>query len=100
VFAASGLELDDPTKSAINDQIGRWQFRLADSIDRAKLEAVRSAALLLRELVPGFNTTERTLTAIEIDGQFLAMDPDGEGCAAVAPKLESVRVELRRRRET
>ena len=100
VFAASGLELDDSTKSAINDQVRRWEFRLADSIDRAELEAVRSAASLLGDLEPTFNTTERTLAAIEIHDQFLAMGPDGEGCAAVRPNPESVRVELRRRRET
>ncbi len=100
VFAASGLKLDDPTKSAINDQVRRWQFQLADNIDRAELEAVRSAALLLSELEPGSNTTEQTLAAIEIHDQFLATDPDGEGYTAVTPNTESVRVELRRRRET
>jgi len=100
VFAASGLKLDDPTKSAINDQVRRWQFQLADNIDRAELEAVRAAALLLSELEPGSNTTEQTLAAIEIHDQFLATDPNGEGCTAVTPNPESVRVELRRRRET
>lgn len=99
-FAASGLELDDPAESAIDDQVRRWQFQLVDGIDRAELEAVRSAALLLRELEPGVNITERTLAAIEIHDQFLAMDTDGEERAAVMPDPESVRVELRRRRET
>jgi len=99
VFAATGLELDDPTKSAINDQVRRWQFQLADSVDQAELEAVRSAALLLRELEPGFNITERALAAIEIHDQFVAQDPDGGGCAAVTPDPESVRVELRKSRE-
>jgi len=100
VFAASGLDLGDPTKSAINDQVKRWQFQLPDSFDRARLEAVRSTALLLGEMEPGLNVTERTLAAIEIHDQFLAADPDGEGWAVVTPNPESVRVELRRRRET
>ena len=91
VFAASGLMLDDPTKSAINDQVRRCQFQLADNIDRAELEAVRSAALLLRALEPGSNTTEQSLAAIEIHDQFLATDPGGEGCTAVTPNPESVR---------
>jgi len=99
-FAASGLELDDPTKRAINDQVSRWQFQFEDNVDRAELEAVRSAALLLSDLEPGSNTTEQTLAAIEIHDQFLATDPDGEGCIAVTPNPESVRVELRRRRES
>jgi Fe-S-cluster containining protein len=100
VFAASGLELDDPTKSAINDQVRRWRFHLADSIDRAELEAVRSAASLLGETDLGFNITERTLAAIEVHDQFLAIDQDSEGCAAVVPSPESVKVELQKRRKT
>jgi len=99
VFTASGLELDDPTKSAINHQVRQWRFQLADSIDRAELDAVRSAAMLLRELEPALDITERTLAAIEIHDQFLAMDPAGGGCAALTPNPESVRVDLRRRRE-
>jgi uncharacterized protein len=98
VFAASGLELDDPAKSAISDQVSRWEFQLPERIGQVELEAVRSAALLLGELEPALNATERTLAAIEIHDQFLAMDPDQEGCVAVAPDSESVRVELRRRR--
>jgi len=98
VFAASGLELDDLTKSEMNDRVRRWQFRLVDGIDRARLDAVRSAAMLVAELEPGFDTTERTLAAIEIHDQFLAVDPDGEGCTAAAPDPRSVRVALRSRR--
>jgi len=100
VFAASGLELDEPAKSAINHQVRRWQFQLVDSTDRAALAAVRSAAVFLEEFEPGFDITERTLAAIEIRDQFLAMDPDGEACVAVTPDPGSVRVELRRRRDT
>ena len=98
VFAASGLELDDPAKSDINDRVRRWQFQLVDSTDRSNLDAVRSAAELLAELEPGFDATERTLAAIEIHDQFLGVDPDDGGCTAVAPNPESVRVTLRRRR--
>jgi Fe-S-cluster containining protein len=90
VFAASGLELEDPAKSAISDQVSRWQFQQPERIDQVELEAVRSAALRLGELEPGFNATERTLATIEIHDQFLAMDPDQEGCAAVTPDPEPV----------
>jgi uncharacterized protein len=100
VFAASGLDLEDPAKSEINDRVRRWQFQLVDRIDRAKLDAVRSAAMLVAELEPGSDTTERTLVAIEIHDQFLSVDPDGEGCTAAAPHPESVRVVLRSRRGT
>lgn len=98
VFVASGIALDDPTKSAINDQIRRWRFQLADGSDRTELEAVRSAASLLGELEPGLNITERTLAAIEIHDQFVAIDPETGGYATVTPDPESVRVELRSRR--
>ena len=99
VFAASGLEFGDPAKAAIDDRVRRWQFQLVDGTDLAELDAVRSAARLLHELEPRSTITERTLAAIEIHDQFLAMDPGGQGCAAVTPDPESVRVELRRRRD-
>ena len=72
VFAASGLLLDDPGKSAINEQVSRWQFQLPEEIDRVELEAVRRATAFLEEQEPGFSVTERTLAAIERHGQFLA----------------------------
>ena len=98
VFAASDLALDDPAKSGISDQVRRWQFQLSERSDQVELEAVRSATLLLGNLEPGLNATERTLAAIEIHDQFLARDPGEGGCVAVAPDPESVRVELRSRR--
>ncbi len=98
VFAASGLELDDPTKSAINDRVARWRFRLVDRSDRAKLDAVRSAAVSVAEVDPGADATERTLVAIEVYEDFLPVDPEG-GSAPATSVRESVRVELRRRRE-
>jgi len=98
VFAASGLELDDPAKAAINDQVGRWQFRLVDGTDRTELEAVRAAAVLLGALEPGCGITERTLGAIEIHDLLLATDADGRGTVAVTPDPDAVRIELRRRR--
>lgn len=100
VFAASGLELEDPAKSEINDRVRRWQFQLVDRTDQAKLNAVRSATTLVAELEPGFDATERTLAAIEIHDQFLAVDQaDGQDTVAT-PNPESVRVVLRSRRGT
>jgi Fe-S-cluster containining protein len=98
VFAASGLELEGPTKSAINDRVRRWQFQLVDGSDRAGLDAVRSAATVVAEIEPGLDATERTLAAIEIHDRFLSVGPDGGGCTAVTPDPESVRVVLRSRK--
>jgi len=99
VFAASGLELDDAAKCAINDRVRRWQFQLVDDVDRAKLDAVRSAATMVAEVEPGYDATERTLAAIEIHDEFLSVDPDGGVRATVAPNPESVKVALRNRRK-
>ena len=95
VFAASGLEVEDPAKSAINDRVRQWKFRLVDRIDRPMLDAVRSAVTLVAEVEPGSDATERTLAAIKIHDQFVSVDPDGEGCTAVTPDRESVRIALR-----
>jgi uncharacterized protein len=98
VFAATGVALDDPTKSAIDDRVGRWRFGLVDDDDRARLQAVRAAASLLRELEPGWSATRRALAALEIHDLFLTTGPDGHGVSAARPDPESVREELRRRR--
>jgi len=76
VFAASGLELEGPEKSAVNERVRRWRFRLPDAADRDRLGAVRSAAAHLGELEPGRSVTERTLEAIEIADRFLSDTAD------------------------
>ena len=100
VFAASGLELEDPAQSAINDRVGRWQFRLVDRSDTVKVDAVRSAVELVTELDPGTDATDQTLAAIEIVDQFLSVDPDVEEWTAVTPDPESVRAVLRARTDS
>jgi len=70
-FAASGLEIDDPKKSAINDRVRLWQFQFVDEFDRAKLDAVRSAADFVAKLEPRSDATERTLAAVEMHDQFM-----------------------------
>ncbi len=76
VFAASGLELEGPEKSAINERVRRWQFQLPEEADRARLEAVRSAAALLGDLEPERSVTDRTLAAIGIPDRFRSRTPD------------------------
>lgn len=78
VFAASGLALEGPEKSAINERVGRWRFQLPEPTDRARLQAVRAATAYLGEREPERTATERTLAAIEIHDRFLAQatDPD------------------------
>jgi hypothetical protein len=76
VFAASGLLFDDPAKSAVDEQISRWQFRLPEAIDRIELQAVRRTTALLEEQEPGLGVTERTLAALGLYGRLPV--PDSE----------------------
>ena len=76
VFAASGLALEGPEKSAINERVSRWRFQLPEESDRARLEAVRTAAALLGDLEPERSVTDRSLAAIGIHDRFLSRTPD------------------------
>lgn len=98
VFAASGLELEDPRKSSINRQVRRWRFGLTERTDQVEFAAVRTATALLGQLEPDTDATERTLTAIGIHDLFLVSGPGPGALAAVVPEPEAVRVELTRRR--
>jgi uncharacterized protein len=97
VFAASGLELEDPAKGAINDRVGRWRFALDDGADRAALDAVRAAVAAVSALEPGADVTARTLAAIELHDRFPSAGPDGDGTVVLAPDPAVVRVALRGR---
>lgn len=79
VFAASGLELEGPEKSAINERVRRWRFRVPEQTDRDRLRAVRSAAALLTEREPERTVTDRTLAAIDDDSPVPgpSTEPDG-----------------------
>jgi uncharacterized protein len=96
VFPAAGLDVDDESKSAIEQQVKRWQFRHASTDDEARHEAVRSAARFLNEraadIAPVTNT-QRAVLAIELHHAFVTKDG-----SIVDPDLQTVRVEITRRR--
>jgi uncharacterized protein len=96
VFPAADLDVDDESKSAIENQVKRWRFRHASADDEVQHEAVRAAARFLSEraadIAPATNT-QRAVLAIELHDAFLA-----ENGSLVNPDPQTVRVEITRRR--
>jgi uncharacterized protein len=96
VFPAAGLDVDDESKSAIEQQVKRWRFRHASPVDETRHEAARAAARFLTEhaadIAPVTNT-QRAVLAVELHNAFLAEDG-----SLVDPDPQIVRVEITRRR--
>src|SRR5262245_34144404 len=72
VFAAAGLELDEPEKVEINERARRWRFRHPTGRDREQHAAVQAVAAELREHPERSpddgaptNTTELAVYAVE-----------------------------------
>jgi Fe-S-cluster containining protein len=99
IFPASGLVVDDDTKTLIAQQVRRWQFSVASEADRNQHDAVRAAATFLRDHADArpdgnaaTNTTQLAVLAIAAHDLFLRRD--------VEPDPQAVRVELTRRTRT
>jgi Fe-S-cluster containining protein len=72
VFAAAGLELDEPEKRELNERARRWRFRHPTPRDREQHDAVRAVAVTLGrhpgrlpEGVTPENTTQVAVLAVE-----------------------------------
>jgi Fe-S-cluster containining protein len=72
VFAAAGLELDEPEKRELNERVHRWQFTHPTARDREQHDAVRAVAVTLGrhperlpEGVTPANTTQVAVLAVE-----------------------------------
>jgi uncharacterized protein len=81
VFAATGVELDDPTKAEVLARVRRWRFRVDSADDRAREDALRAAGRFLREhreaLGAPPNPTALAGLAIEVHDEFLGgREPD------------------------
>jgi Fe-S-cluster containining protein len=83
IFPAAGIDVDGDEKAAIARQAGRWQFSFPTPIDRARHDAVRTAATFLVEHAdslptPGVatNATQRAVLAIELHDDFLQRDEE------------------------
>jgi Fe-S-cluster containining protein len=83
VFAATGVELDeDPTKAEVVARVRSWRFRTGGEDDRARQDALRTAARYLQdhadELAIGRNPTALAGLAVELHEEFLDGAPDVE----------------------
>jgi Fe-S-cluster containining protein len=82
VFAATGVEIDEPTKAAVAQRSRRWRFSLPSTDDEALHQATRAAAAYLEahcsELPGGghmLSATHRAVLAIEVADVFIESDP-------------------------
>jgi uncharacterized protein len=104
VFPAAGIEPDDD-KPLIADQVRRWKFSYPTDDERTQHDAVRAAALYLREhrdalpdgKVPA-NATQRAVAAIEAHVAFRARDERTGRTTVVDPEPEAVEVAISLRR--
>jgi uncharacterized protein len=82
VFAATGVELDDPTKAEVLARVRSWRFRTDGDDDRARHDALRAAARFLQvhadELAIGRSPTALAGLAVEVHEEFLDGEPDVE----------------------
>lgn len=72
VFAAAGVEPDEPTKAAIAERVRRWRFSHADAAAEARHEAVRAAAAALRSGASGpvpASATHLAVAAVQISAR-------------------------------
>jgi Fe-S-cluster containining protein len=82
IFPAAGVEVDD-AQVAIGRRARRWRFEHPTARDRAQHDAVRAAAVHIRdhpdELPEGdapANATQRAVLAIRLHDRFLPRDVD------------------------
>ena len=97
VFAATGVEIDEPDKELIAQRARRWRFSYPSVDDRARHDAALAAGAFLaahRDALPDgavpSNATQFAVLAIELSELF---------AGRVTPEIDVVRAELSRRME-
>jgi Fe-S-cluster containining protein len=107
VFPAAGIAVDDDRKELIDRQARRWRFGYPTPDDRTRHDAVRSAAIYVRDHGDSFphddvptSSTQLAVLAVEIHDCFLDIDADTGRTTVIDPDPEAVRVALRRRTAT
>jgi Fe-S-cluster containining protein len=103
IFAATGIEVDEPGKTQVEQRARRWRFEVDGPSDRVRMAALRAAAAYLAdrpERLPSgtvpVTATGRAVLALEIHDLFLQRDSDGQ-VTPVVPQAEVVGAELLRR---
>jgi uncharacterized protein len=106
IFAATGVEVADPRKSAIARRVRRWRFEYPSGRDRVEHDGLRAATQFLRshaELLPEGPDREGTrlaTLAVEIHEAFIGRDAATGEPVVVEPECERVRVMVSRVRPT
>jgi Fe-S-cluster containining protein len=101
VFPAAGFSPDEDDKALITQQAGRWRFDFRTALDRQKQEAVRAAAVFVREQTKSLpegkapNSSSLAMAALKAHRTFLAHDEASGETRLVAPDAETVRAALR-----
>ena len=90
VFAATGIDLDDPRKAAIQGRVDGWRFAITSEADERRWTAVRAAAGFLGqwEETAGWPPPARALAALTVHGHFL------DGSDLLPPDPDVIRAEL------
>lgn len=106
VFAAAGVEINEPSKAAVAQRSARWRFEHGSDEAWIRHEATRAAAAYVaanHAELPGGDgppsATLRAITAIDLADLFVGSDP-ATGAAVVAEPLRAAVVaalEARRR---
>jgi len=107
VFAATGVEVDEPAKSGIARRSRRWRFSFGSPDAEVRASAVRAAAAFLdarpaelpgdgRPLAP----TRRAVLAIELADLFTGSDPSTGSPIVVEPAPAEIAAALDRRNPT
>jgi Fe-S-cluster containining protein len=105
VFAATGVEIDEPSKAAVGRRVRRWRFTYESPDAHVQHEAARAAASYLdahraesaREGRP-VSATQRAVLAIGLVDLFNAPDPATGAPAVVEPPPGDVTAEVVRHR--
>jgi Fe-S-cluster containining protein len=96
VFAATGVEIDEPSKHAVAQRSRRWRFSFPSPDDKARHAAARAAAAYLEAHhaeSPGggpLSATHRAVLAIELTDLFTGSDPATGAQLVVEPEPEEV----------
>jgi len=101
VLIAAGVAADDD-QPRIAGQVARWRFDHPTATDRVEHDAVQRAGALLREDTAGRDggaprATQLAVLAVEVHDLFLTRDPATGAVAPAEPRVDEVRVEVRRR---
>jgi Fe-S-cluster containining protein len=105
VFAATGVEIDEPSKGDVARRARRWRFSFASAGAQVHCDAVRAAAAYLdahHEELPGdgrpLSATHRAVLSVEIADVFLGSEPVTGAGRVVEPAPGAVAAALDGRR--